>query len=95
MIPFTLLLSAFFAENNHAVVVFEAFQKNFDRVADLYGVNVFEFIAVHNPFGFVADINEDFIVLNAKYFARHNRAEGEVLEGIAVHCIDSCGVEAD
>jgi len=50
MIPLALLFSALLAEDDHAVVVFEAFEKNFNRVADLNGGYVFELVAVEESF---------------------------------------------
>ena len=58
--PVLLELGLFLRENDHALFVFELLDEDIDFIADLDGLDVFEFAAGNDAFAFVTDINEDF-----------------------------------
>ena len=57
---FCLRLGLFLGEDDHAFLVFEAFDEDFDFVADFEVFDVFEFVGGDDAFGFVADVHEHF-----------------------------------
>jgi hypothetical protein len=58
LFPVLLVGGFLFGEDDHAFVIFEAFEEDFDFVADL-DVFVFEFVGGDGAFGLVADVDED------------------------------------
>jgi hypothetical protein len=50
--------SFLFGENDHAFVIFQFFEENFDFVTD-FDVVVFEFVRSDRAFGLIADVNDD------------------------------------
>ena len=89
-IPAPLLLGLGLAEHDHAVVVFQSFQKHFDVVAHLNLGDIFELGGGYDAFGFVADVDENFGGTNFEDPAFDDRSFGEILEGIFVH-LRHCG----
>jgi hypothetical protein len=66
-------------EDDHAFVVFEAFEEDFDLVADL-DVFVFEFVGGDGPFGLVADVHEDDLRFDFEDLAFDDGSFGELAE---------------
>ena len=58
---FFLELRLFLGEDDHALVVFEFFDQDFDFVADFDGLDVFKFVAGNDALALVADVHEDFL----------------------------------
>ena len=58
--PILALGSLLFGENDHALVVFEAFEENFDFVAEFDRFRFVEFRGGYHAFAFVSDIHEEF-----------------------------------
>jgi hypothetical protein len=64
-------------ENDHAFVVFEAFEEDFDLIAYL-DVFIFEFVGGDGSFGLVADIDEDDLRFDFKDLAFDDRSFGKL-----------------
>ena len=58
--PILALGCLLFRENDHAFVIFEAFEENFDFVAEFNGFGFVEFRGGDHAFAFVSDIHEEF-----------------------------------
>jgi len=58
--PILALGCLLFGENDHALVIFEAFEKNLDFVAEFNGFGFVEFRGGDHAFAFVSDIHEEF-----------------------------------
>ena len=58
--PILALGCLLFGENDHALVIFEAFEENFDFVAEFNGFGFVEFRGGDHAFAFVSDIHEEF-----------------------------------
>ena len=65
LVPVLLVGGFLFREDDHALVVFEFFEEDFDLVPD-FEFLVFEFGDGDGPFGFVSDVDEDKVVLKFK-----------------------------
>lgn len=79
-----LFLSGFLAgEDDHAVFVFEAFEEDFDFFADFEFFEVVEFVDADHAFGFVVDVDDDFVGAAFDDFSFNNRALFKVLEGFS------------
>jgi hypothetical protein len=78
----------FLREDDHAFIVFEAFQENFDFVADL-NVFVFELVGGDGAFGFVTDVNEDDLRFDFKDATFNDRSFVEFAEGSCDHLRES------
>jgi hypothetical protein len=68
-------------EDDVAVVVFEAFEEDFDLLADFQFVGIFKFVGVDDAFGFVADVQGDFLGAFVDDGAFDDGAFLEVLQG--------------
>ena len=76
------VLGAFSGEDDHALVVLEAFEQDFDFVADFEGVRIVEFAEADDALGLVADVDEDFPGADLQNVAFDNGAFAEVLHGL-------------
>src|SRR6266850_2686017 len=63
-VPVLLKLGLFLGQDDHAVLVFEFFDEDIYCVADLDGLDVFEFAGGDRAFALVANIHEDFLGTN-------------------------------
>ena len=61
LFPVLLLRGLFLGEDDHALVVFEALEQDFDFVADFQFVGLVEFAEADDALGLVADVDEDFV----------------------------------
>ena len=61
LFPVLLLGGLFLGEDDHAFVVLEAFEEDFDFAADFERFAVLEFAQADDALGLVADVDEDFI----------------------------------
>jgi hypothetical protein len=66
-------------EHDHAFVVFEAFEEDFDLIADL-DVFIFELVGGDGPFGLVADVDEDDLRFDFEDLAFDDGSFGELAE---------------
>ena len=62
LVPVLAELGAFFGENDHAVLVFEAFDQHFKAVAYLDFLDVVEFVGGDASLALVTDVHKDFLV---------------------------------
>ena len=60
--PVLTLGGLLLGENDHAFVVFETFEENFNFVADFDFLGVVEFGSGNDAFRFVTDVHEEFAV---------------------------------
>ncbi len=82
LLPVLAVQGALAREDDHALVVFEAFEENVDFVADFEGVRIIELGDGDDAFGFVADVHEDFPGADLQDVAFDNGAFAEVLHGL-------------
>ena len=68
-------------EDDHALVVFEAFEQHVDLVAHVNVVEVVELAVGDDPLGLVADVDEDFARANFEDVAFDDGTLTEILHG--------------
>ena len=76
LVPVLAMRGLFLGEDDHALIVFEAFEEDFDFVADL-NVLVFKLVGRDGPFRFVADVHQDDLRLDFQNAALDDGAFGE------------------
>ena len=81
VVPILLLLGEVEGENGCAALVFEFFDEDLDRGADLELADVEEFVGGDDAFGFAADVDDDFVLADFSDNARNNRALLQLVEG--------------
>ena len=64
LVPILPISGLLLRENDHAFIIFEALEENFDFVAHFHGLDVFKFVRGDNALRFVADIDQDFARAN-------------------------------
>ena len=60
LVPVLLVRGLLLGEDDHAFVVFEALEEDFDFVADFERLDVIKFAAGDDAFALVADVHQDF-----------------------------------
>ena len=81
VVPILLLLGEVEGENGGAALVFEFFDEDLDRGADLELADVEEFVGGDDAFGFSADVDDDFVLADFSDNARNNRTLLQFIEG--------------
>ncbi len=79
LFPVLFVGGLFLGEDDHALVVFEFFEQDFDFVAD-FDFLVLEFIGRDGSFGFVADVDENDLGADFENRALDDRSFAEFAE---------------
>jgi hypothetical protein len=80
LVPVLLVGGLFLGEDDHAFVVFEAFEEDFDFVAH-FDFLVFKFADRDGSFGFVSDVHEDHLGFDVENRAAHDGIFLQLTEG--------------
>ncbi len=78
LVPILAISGFLLREDDHAFVVFEAFEEHFDFVADFERIDVVKLCRRNDAFRLVTDINEHFAGANFQDASLHNAALLEV-----------------
>ena len=82
--------SFFLGEDDHAFIIFQFFEEDFDLVTDL-DVFVFEFVGGDGSFGLVSDVHEDDLWLDFEDLTFDDGSFGEFTEGSCDHFPECLG----
>ena len=84
-VPAKLLVRLLLAQNHHSVIVFDLVQQNVQLVAHVDLGKIAELAARNDPFGFVADVHQDFVASHFENCSRDDGSFNKVLDGLLIH----------
>ena len=73
-----------FGEDNHSVVVLDAFEKNLEHIAGLDFLALLKLAYRNRAFGFISDIHQHFMAADFQNASGNNRSLRKVFEGFVV-----------